>query len=405
VAPRAKRSLLFLHVSKTGGTTFGQAISNRFSAEACLSLYRAPQPDLTDIDRYRYVSGHLPLSFLAHFSEQPFVVTCLRDPVDRALSMYSYLRSFPWESEQPVLLYGRGRDAHERRAKGIRLARECSIEEFISRAPELAVQSLGNRQARGLCGSRPEGGGEDLDRAIDGLERCDFVALNERLEQSASLLARRLGWRDLGPLPRTNATSGRLLREQVSATAMDALLELTSIDRELYQHGLRVYERQVADWSDGRDPRDRTADIPDAPMVGDVRFGEALAGGGWLGRERLEDGPWFSWVGDTRTAWLDLAPHPGARCLLVEIAHVLEPRILDGLRIKLNGAIVPHSLDGGERALTATAQVPSELLAAGDGKARVELEAAGAARPCDIDPESGDRRELAIAVRRVALVA
>jgi hypothetical protein len=399
-----RRSLLFLHVAKTGGTTFGQVISNRFPAEDCLSLYVAPQPDLADLDRYLYVSGHLTLAFLDQFEYRPFVVTCLRDPVDRALSLYSYLRSFPWEAEQPILIFGRGRDAHERRAEAIRLARECSIEEFIRRAPAIAVEVFGNRQARGLCGSMPEGGDESLDDAIEGLERCDFVAISERLDESASWLARRLGWRDLGPLPRANVTSGRLGREQASARAMDALLELTSIDRELYRNGLRHYERQVATWSAAPDPRDLTAEIPDAPLVSDVRFGDAIPGGGWLGRERLEAGPSFCWIGDTRIAWLDLAAERGAGSVLVEIAHVLDPRILDTLRISINGQHVPHSLEAGNDGLIASAQLPAEIQRSGEGVARVQLEVAGTARPCDIDPESSDSRELALAVRRVALL-
>jgi hypothetical protein len=405
VAPGpAKRSLLFLHVPKTGGAALTGVLSNRFAAGDCLQLYFGPEPDLRNLERFRYVSGHLSLSYLDRFQEPPFIVTFLRDPIDRALSSYSYARSLRLESQPPVLLPGRGPEAHERLGEYMRLTRECSIDELVRRAPELAREYLGNRQARVLCGVNPEGVGETLEDALEALDRCDFVGLTERLDESAAWLARRLGWRELGTIPRSNVTSDRVRREQLSAAGMDALLELTSIDRELYRHACPHYERRLADWSTASDPRDPSAAIPDAHPVSDLGFDAAIPGGGWLGRERLDDEPWFCWIGHTLRAWVDLAAAPGTDCVVAEIPHVLEPTALETLRITVDGEVVPHRLQEFGGTVVASAPLERRRLRRRGRTARVTLEVDSCTRPCDVDPGSPDARELAIAVRRIGLV-
>ncbi len=265
-------------------------------------------------------------------------------------------------------------------------------------------EHFGDVQTRVLCGSRPQGGDENLERALEGLERCDFVAVTERLDESAIWLARRLGWDELGPLPRANVATDRLKREQLSAETLGALLKLTSFDAQLHRHAAQRFERQIAKWSQASDPRDEGASFPDAPVVADLQFGEPIQGRGWSGREQLDEEPWFGWIGASRRAHLYLRAAPKAERLLIEIPHVLEPAILDTLRITVNGEIVSHSFGSRDGVLTATATMPTEVVTAFEGTVHVQLEVGRTVRPCDLDPESNDSRDLAIAVRRVALV-
>jgi hypothetical protein len=394
-----KRSLLFLHVPKTGGSTLTGVLSNRFAPDDCLSLYFGPEPDLKDLDRFRYITGHVGLSFLEQFERPPFVFTFIRDPIDRALSSYSYTRAFPPEYQPDVALLGP--ELYERWQKFRRLARECSIGELIDRDPEIARAYFGNRQARAL-GSMAEGD-ERLDDALDALERVDFVGVSERLEESADWLARRLGWRELSPVPRSNVSAARLSREQLPAETMDALLELTSVDRELYALALRRQERLISEWSEAADPRDPSAEIPDAPAIRDLRFDGPIPGGGWLARERLGEAPGFCWISDSRRGFVDLASDQAADSLVVEIPHVLDPEILQSLRISVDGTTVRHDLSEREGATVATAPLGRHVFSGRDPTTRVTIEVDRSIRPCDLDPQSIDDRELAVAVSRVAL--
>jgi hypothetical protein len=398
-----KRRLFFLHVQKTGGAALTGAISNRFAERECLLLYYSPEPDVSNADSFRYISGHVPISFVDTLRDPPFLFTFLRDPVERALSAYSYYRTRPPEFAKQLLLFGRGPEAYERAAECLRLARSYSIEDLIERAPEIAVEYFGNRQARALGNATPEGGDERLDGALAGLERCDFVGLTERLDESASWLVDRLGWQEITPLPRINVTGLRLRRDQVSPQGIDALCELTAVDRELYRLGVERYERQLAEWGEGGGGRDPDAEIGDASPVSDLRFDQPIRGAGWVGREPSADSSSFCWMGHTNTAWVELAPVRGASSLDVEIAHVLDRSILDGLRISVNGMTVPHTLAETDGAIVATAPLKRRRLPGRRRTARVTLEVDRTVRPCDIDPASRDDRQLSIAVRRIAL--
>jgi len=399
----AKRSLLYVHVRKTGGTSLGRVLSNRFAEHDCLRMAHGPTHAGRALDGFRYVSGHVDFSFLARFRHPPFVVTCLREPIERALSVYSYYRSFPLE-HYPLLLADLGQDAYRRRVLAMQLAREHSIDEIIARAPEVAREHLGNVQTRVLSGLPPESSDERLDRALAALDRCDFVGLTERLDQAAQWLICRLGWRELGPLPRENVSRARLRRDDLRPKTLDALRELTALDTELYRHATDRYERTTAEWARAADPTDPSADIADAPITSDVPFEEAISGGGWLGRERVGEEPWFSWIGATRCAWIDLRVAEGSELLVVEIAHVIEASVLEGLRLSVNGRRVSHEVRHIDGYFSVSSLVPSHVLAIGGSIARVEIAVERMARPCDLDPASPDQRELSVAVRRVALL-
>ncbi len=397
-----KRRLFFLHVQKTGGAAVTGSIANRFAAPDCLLLYYSPEPDVSDLNAYNYVSGHVSLSFADRFRKRPFIFTLLRDPVERALSAYSFYRTRPPEFADQLLLFGRPPEAYERARECLRLSRECSIEELIGRAPGIAAEYLGNRQARVLGNAPPGGGEERLEDAVAGLERCDFIGLSERLDESTSWLARRLGWRPLAPLPRINVTSGRLRRDEVSSTGLDALRRLTAVDRELYEHAVARYERQLAEWS-GVEERDPQVDIPDAAAVSDLRFDGPILGGGWVGRERDPDGTWFCWLDGLRSAWVELEAQRGANLLVVEIAHAVERTILDGLQISVDGRRLEHRLEAVERRIVVTAPLRRRRLARA-GRLLVEIDVERTMQPRQVNPESYDDRELSIAVGRVALL-
>ena len=403
MTPELKRTLLFLHIPKTGGNTVTGVLSTRFAEQDCRPLYLGPVDDLSDLDRFRYVTGHVTASFTGRFQTPPYVVTILRDPIERSLSSYSYLQRLSPEYVRSLSLLERGEDSHDRLLRCVELTRALPIDEIIRTEPLLANEFFGNRQARVVGGTDPRGGGESLDRALEGLKRLDFVGLSDRLDESIRWLTLRLGWRDLNPLPRTNVNAERVRREQLSAQALATLQEFTAIDSELYRHAVADYERLSAGWSSSRDPLDEAVDIPDASAVEDLSYDQAIPGAGWVARERVADQPSFAWIGDPRTASVELVSNGAADSVRVEIAHALDQSILEGLRISVDGSLVQHELSAAGGVLVATASLRRRRWRRRYRISRVTLEVDRTARPSDLDPASADDRELSIAVQRIAL--
>jgi hypothetical protein len=378
---------------KAGGTALAGALGNRFAAAERLDSYYSYDPEEERLNAAAYVTGHLSMSVLDGFKRPPFTITVLRDPIERALSTYSFFR----QREEPLT----NRPGLERHVAALSLAKQHSVEEFIQVAPELAQHYLGNWQARTLGGKRLDGADERLDDALAGLRRCDFVGLAERQDESVDWLTRRLGWTGLTPLPLANVSRTRLRQDEISPAALDALLELTSVDSDLYAEAVRLYERRVAEWRAAANVEDPTAGIEDAPLANDLGFDQPIRGSGWLGRERVGDEPHFCWIGHTATAWVDLARDPAARSLAVEIRHAVTPAVLGTLRITVDGKVVPHRLSESSDAVIASA--PLQRRGHGDNAIRVGLSVDHTTRPCDVDPASDDNRELAVAVRRIVL--
>jgi hypothetical protein len=392
----SERALLLVHVRKTGGTSLGGALSNRFAAAQCIRLYNRRPPSSQEVRAHRFATGHVDLSFLGLYERPPVVVACLRDPFERALSAYSFYRWFPehiYERLRPALT-----DAeYARRVAAMQLARELPLGELLEREPELASEHFGNAQTRVLAGVPTDAPAEPLfEAALAGLERCDVVAITERLEESAGLLTRRLGWASLGPLPRAHGDlrEHRIRRTDLDAATISALEQLNAVDRELYGRAVERFELDLRRSGEG----DIADGPPDAPPATDVSFDGPVPGGAWYGREQVNGGPSFAWIGHAGSAWVDLDLPAGAAEIRVEIEHAVDPAALEALELRVGDKPVPHTFheEGGRP--VATAELPRRA----PGKpARVTVVTPHLARPSDLSA-SHDRRLLSVAVSRIA---
>ncbi len=98
-----KRSIVFNHIPKTGGTTLRIILNRVYGEEAVFFINsRNIQGSLNEIkempdeDRqaYRVISGHAAEMFEKYF-EDPFRISVLREPLSLFLSQYHYLKYSP----------------------------------------------------------------------------------------------------------------------------------------------------------------------------------------------------------------------------------------------------------------------------------------------------------------------
>jgi len=203
--------IVFLHIHKTGGTSFRSILEKNFGAACCHTNQTRReefcQADVEFVKRFfpglRVITGHNLVDPLQFTVPDPFYATFLREPVARVISHY-----------QDQVLRGTNRATFAESLK--------------------TNTRLNNWQVKLMAG------GEDLDKAKRFLERCDFIGLTEKFNLSLQVFGK------LAPSP-MNLNYKRLIvaknsKIQKALLADPWMLELARehnrLDLELYEFAL-----------------------------------------------------------------------------------------------------------------------------------------------------------------------
>jgi hypothetical protein len=184
--------LIFLHIPKAAGTTLRAVLSSRYRREQTFvigndinaDIHRLIALDEAERHRLRLLMGHMSFGLHRYLAPGARYVSILRDPVERVLSEYRFLKS---NVRHPF---------HHQ-------VREMSLAEYLD--SDFTGQSS-NGQTRLLSGSHVEGtlgiaGRESLHEshlqsALGNIERHFVITgTQQRFEATLLLLARYLGWR------------------------------------------------------------------------------------------------------------------------------------------------------------------------------------------------------------------
>ena len=147
------------------------------------------------------------------------MLTILREPVDRALSQYYFLRTL-------------GNPA----VPAVKLARDHEIDTYFNFPAVTLCQTVWNRMTRQL-GAHCLDAQADLKAAFrqakETLRRCRWVAIYEDLPEHLQQLQAEPDFRGL-VLPRERVTPKRLAATQISDELRARIVELNQFDLELY---------------------------------------------------------------------------------------------------------------------------------------------------------------------------
>ena len=261
------RILVALHIAKAAGSTFGEIVTRQFRPEELFNANLAPSQSALGVfpvwaiqaklatlpeaekARIRCTGGNLMFGVHRLLPRPATYITVLRDPVDRVISSYYYIRRTPGiPAHKAICDQGLSLEAYVRSGLGLDphnyqtriLAGLSEYDATWSHAREAVEKAMPRRVAR---------------IAIDNLERHFIVVgLTEEFDAFLSLCAARFGWSPSSLInERRNVTADRPRAEDLPSSTIQLIQECNALDMELYE-----YAR-------GRLQRDRSAEGPAVP--------------------------------------------------------------------------------------------------------------------------------------------
>lgn len=229
----AEEAVIFLHLPKTAGTTLNRLIeweyrlSEMYSIDPVLFKWSAAHLRTLSqrrLQRTRMFKGHMTFGLHELLPQPATYITVLRDPVDRVISAFYFMRSYKLHP-----LYWKFRRANS------------TLEDFVRQ------WNRDNIQSRIIAGSDYETPctAEILEKAKENLHRSfSVVGLSERFEESLALMKLRFRW-NLSSYSSFNITRARPKKRDLPQATLDLIRERNRFDIELYECGKAIFEDAV----------------------------------------------------------------------------------------------------------------------------------------------------------------
>lgn len=236
----------FLHLEKTAGTSVSVFLEGLFHPT---QIDPDPSPGHAEgvhVNRHgprpAFIRGHYDLPMLRRAGPDRFVLTFLREPRARILSLYYF-----WRSHTPLAAVKTG--VHP----GVAEATSCSLLVWLRSTNPEVRNAIDNFYVRRLTGVIDRGAAGDtlatdpdrcLEDALQALASMEFVGITEQMDASLSVLGRMLEFAPPPAAPRVNVAAtnewGRssafhpVWREPITPEIEAELTRLTRLDRIIY---------------------------------------------------------------------------------------------------------------------------------------------------------------------------
>jgi hypothetical protein len=230
----------FLHVRKCAGTTMRHILENAFPAAQMMAAYHQIyyEHELAGFEparrqSYRYYEGHFGWRLPAMVPARDWtILTLLREPVDRMLSLFSYMKQFgqlsagmsleAWLDEQLC-------------------AKDLATGYFVTESRELTEK--GYEVARATANNLRA-------QALANLGQCAGVGVAEAMDESINIFASLIDALPPRTTSRYNVTVNRRRHSDISHALRAKMEHLLESDRALYERArdmLRAASMRLVD--------------------------------------------------------------------------------------------------------------------------------------------------------------
>lgn len=218
------KTIVFIHIPKTGGSSLIAAFRREYGSDLYhIAPNRADPRGFANFlaipkKQFRAIAGHVAYGVDEFIAGEVNYATMLREPADRAVSDYRYIRR---RSGHPL---------HQH-------AMSLEINDFFASRCAALTDNLQTRMiAGGLnIGTQPFDrpvNEDDLQRALDNLQNFSVIGLTEKFDESLVLIAEKLNW--------TRPVVSFVTNQAPSAAQVQVDGGLVSLDQRLYDSATAI---------------------------------------------------------------------------------------------------------------------------------------------------------------------
>nr|WP_118828424.1 sulfotransferase family 2 domain-containing protein [Salinibacter ruber] len=235
-----KRPLVFVHVPKTAGRSFISVLKRVYSQDRIYKVYGNISDRVSNLrslsrEKRRNIDcvvGHYKFGLHEELPDPATYVTFLRDPVERVVSHYYYVRRFPGHRLNSAITDD-----------------GASLRDYVDLDPELR-----NGQARLIAGGNADTPHDELrDRALENMrDRFSGVGVADRFDASVTVMAYRLGWPSNTVYYRKqNVSKSRPSLQEIEPGVRNYIESKNKVDRELYETATEWLDQHVEEIGTG----------------------------------------------------------------------------------------------------------------------------------------------------------
>jgi len=224
---------LFLHIPKTAGLSLFKIFENILGYQNVFHINnpkgKAARQQPHELNKYTLLAGHLTLEeYKKHFPDRRCLLF-LRNPVDRFISHFFFAKYNMQDTSLPF----------------VKAAQSMDLEKYIKLYQNQNKMSIWNLQTLHMGFHEITLPRSELVKlARERLAEVDFVGIYESLSESLDFLCDHFHWPPVKEIPNINTTLIRPQLPQLDASITAKLTELCSLDMELYQYGLSLFDQR-----------------------------------------------------------------------------------------------------------------------------------------------------------------
>jgi ubiquinone/menaquinone biosynthesis C-methylase UbiE len=228
---REDEALIFVHISKTGGLTLLPILDEMFPPDQIMKAHHEGaihEELITDSGQYRLIRGHIYKDIRDKLTQPYIFITMLRNPVERARSVYQHIINHPVHGLYPIIS-------------------KLTFREYVfSEDLNIKIDIL-NSQTRVITNMLDILVQPDLELAKQRLrDEFAWVGLTERYDDSLKLLSYTFDWPPITDYKKHNVTKNPIKRDEIAPDIIQRIRELNQLDLQLYDYALELFDQRWA---------------------------------------------------------------------------------------------------------------------------------------------------------------